>query len=197
MVSLYSENETCYNKYWCEFNMHFGDASLFDVIKLPYMIELEDITHAKELLDRLDKLHLSTDATSAFLMQSTLMELVSLFLENNPETNTPKEEDPFCDKLRTYINEHLSESISVKQLADEMCYNEKYFIDLFKQHFPTTPAQYIKSVKLEKAKYELLYTDHKIAYIIDQIGYPNIQMFSKDFKKFTSFSPTAFRQTFK
>lgn len=197
MVSLYSEDETCYNKYWCDFNMHLDDVSLFDVIKFPYMIELDDITHAKELLDRLDRLHLSTDPTSAFQIQSTLIELVSMFLEHDADASSLKENDPFCDKIRAYIQEHISESITIKELADEMCYNDKYFIDIFKQHFSSTPAKYIRSVKLEKAKQELLYTDNTITNIINRIGYSNVQMFSKDFKKHTGYSPTDFRRLFK
>ncbi len=198
MVSLYSENETCYNKYWCDFIMQIGDASLFDVIPFPYMIELNDISHAKELLDRLDRLHLSTDAASALLIKSTLIELVALFLENSTNNVWYRSiNDPFNEKVETFIYKHISEHIAVKRLADEMGFNEKYFIDLFKRHFRTTPALYIKNIRLERAKHELLYSDKKLTYIVDEIGYSNIQMLSKDFKAYTGFSPSAFRKQFK
>ncbi len=61
----------------------------------------------------------------------------------------------------------------------------------------TTPAQYIKHVRLEQAKYELLYTNGKADQIIDKIGYSTVQKFSTDFKKYTDYSPLQFKKTFR
>ena len=198
MVSLYSENETCYNKYWCEFFMHFDGVSLFDVIDFPYMIELEDISRALELFELLDRLHLRNDAASALQLNAALLELVSMFLEHDTrETAHNTKENPFADKIKAYINAHISETLSVKELADAMGFNEKYFIEVFKRHFGTTPAKYVKSVRLDKAKHELLYSECKISSIPSKIGYSTLQKLSKDFKDYTDFSPSEFRKHFK
>lgn len=197
-VSLYSENETCYNKYWCEFMMHFDGVSLFDVIDFPYMIELDNISHAQKLFDRLNELNLNTDVASAFFLKSALLELVALFLKNDSRNIEHKPtNDLFAERIKDFIDKHIAEQISVKTLADEMCFNEKYFIEIFKRHFNSTPAQYVKSVRLERAKHELLYNDDKISYIIARIGYSNIQKFSKDFKFYTGFTPSDFRKKVK
>lgn len=197
IVSLYSENETCYNKYWCEFLMHFDGISLFDVIKFPYVVSLEDITYAKYLMDRLDSLHLMTDAASALKLNATLLELIALMLGNAGYTVDELKKDEFAERVKKYINDNLAGDLSVKTLADEMCFNERYFISLFKRHFSTTPAKYIKTTRLEAAKHLLLYTDSKAVYIVNKIGYSGIQKFSKDFKAYTGFSPTEFRKNFK
>ncbi|MGN0163004.1 MAG: AraC family transcriptional regulator [Candidatus Ornithomonoglobus sp.] len=198
LVSLYSENETCYNKYWCDFLMHFDGVSLFDVIDFPYMIELDDISHALELFKRLDELHLKTDTGSALMLKSTLLELAAMFLENDTrERKRGAASDPFADTMKSFICEHISEKLSVKTLADKMGFNEKYFIEVFKQHFGTTPAQYVKSARLETAKHELLYTDNKILYIPNKIGYSSLQKLSRDFKAYTGFTPSEFRKKFK
>ena len=198
MVSLYSENETCYNKYWCEFIMKIDGISLFDKISFPYMIELEDISRALELFEKLDELHMKTDIASAFLIKAALLELTAMFLEHSgsPKRNEIKS-DPFADRMRRYINENLSENLSVGALANEMGFNEKYFIEVFKKSFGTTPAQYVKRVRLEAAKHELLYSDVKILYIPNKIGYSSLQKLSKDFKAYTGFSPSEFRKKFK
>ena len=78
-----------------------------------------------------------------------------------------------------------------------MGFNEKYFISIFNKHFGITPALYIKHMRLETAKYDLLYTNHSIAFIADTIGFSTIQKLSKDFKEYTGFTPTEFRKTFK
>ena len=198
MVSLYSENETCYNKYWCEFIMHFDGISLFDVIDFPYMIALDDMSRAIELFELLDRLHLRNDAASALQLNAALLELVSMFLENDTrETAHDTKDNPFADKIRAFIVAHISENLSVKELADMMGFNEKYFIDVFKRHFGTTPAKYVKSVRLEMAKHELLYSDIKVSSIPAKIGYSSLQKLSKDFKAYTQFAPSEFRSRFK
>ena len=198
LVSLYSENKTCYNKYWCEFLMHFDGISLFDVIDFPYMIELADNTRALELLQQLDDLHLKNDAFSALRIKSALLELISMFLENDvrPTEHTEKH-DSFADMMKSFIDEHIAEKLSVGVLAKKMGFNEKYFIEVFKTHFGTTPAQYVKTARLEKAKYELLYTDNKISYIPGKLGYSTLQKLSADFKTYTGFTPSEFRKKFK
>ena len=45
-------------------------------------------------------------------------------------------------------------------------------------------------MRLETAKYDLLYTDHSIAFIADTIGFSTIQKLSKDFKEYTATATT-------
>ena len=103
----------------------------------------------------------------------------------------------FVKFINDYIKNHIHEKISVKSLSNLMGFNEKYFISIFNKHFGITPALYIKHMRLETAKYDLLYTDHSIAFIADTIGFSTIQKLSKDFKEYTGFTPTEFRKTFK
>ena len=197
MVSLYSENETCYNKYWCEFLMHFDGISLFDRLSFPYMIEPSDQGRALGLFERLDELHLKTDTASAFLIKAALLELTAMFLENGERHYNTVKRDPFAERVKGYIDKNLSEDLSVGALAREAGFNEKYFIEVFKKSFGTTPAQYVKRVRMEAAKNELLYSDIKILYIPNKIGYSSLQKLSKDFKAYTGFSPSEFRKNFK
>ena len=198
MVALYSENDTCYNKYWCEFIMHFDGISLFDVIDFPNMIELSDISRAVELFELLDKLHLRNDAAAALQLNAALLELVSMFLDyDTREEKHSAKDNPFADKIRAYVTEHITENLSVRKLASSMGFNEKYFIDVFKHHFGTTPAKYVKSVRLEKVKHELLYSDIKVSLIPAKTGYSTLQKLSRDFKESTGFSPSEFRKSFK
>jgi AraC-like DNA-binding protein len=197
-VSLHCEDETCYNKYWIDFIMHFDGVSLFDVIDFPYMIELDDPSRALELVRQLDDLHIQTDAGSAIMMKSILLELVSMFLKNDTREITHKAvDDPFADELKEFIFENLSNDLSVKVLASKMGFNEKYFISLFKQHFNTTPAHYVKTLRLERVKSDLLYSSKPLMYIAYNVGYSNTQKLAKDFKAYTGFSPAEFRRKFK
>ena len=159
-VSLYSENETCFNK--------------------------------------LSELRLKNDAVSALMTKSILIELLAIFLScDKAKPHDEIQDDEFVKFINDYIKNHIHEKISVKSLSNLMGFNEKYFISIFNKHFGITPALYIKHMRLETAKYDLLYTDHSIAFIADTIGFSTIQKLSKDFKEYTGFTPTEFRKTFK
>ena len=130
-------------------------------------------------------------------MKTALLQLVTLMLENANAPASQIESDQFARKINTWMTERLTQKFSVKSLAEYMGFNEKYFISLFKKHFHTTPAQYIKHRRLEQAKYELLYTNDKAASIIEKIGYSTVQKFSADFRDYTGYTPSQFKKTFR
>lgn len=197
-VSLYSENETCYNKYWCDFSATINGKSLFDIIDFPYVVHIENPDYVKSLFNKLSELRLKNDAVSALMIKSILIELLAIFLScDKAKPHDEIQDDEFVKFINDYIKNHIHEKISVKSLSNLMGFNEKYFISIFNKHFGITPALYIKHMRLETAKYDLLYTDHSIAFIADTIGFSTIQKLSKDFKEYTSFTPTEFRKTFK
>lgn len=197
-VSLYSENETCYNKYWCDFIARLNGQSLFSIIDFPYLVHLDDINYPKSLFDRLDELHLKTDIASALMIKATITELLSIFLQNGAEKNNIEfKENQFVNNAISFIQKNIDKKLSVRDIAKTMQYNEKYFIELFKNHFGMTPAKYVKTMRLENAKRELLYTNRSISYIANQIGYSTVQKFSRDFKTYSGFTPLEFRKKFK
>lgn len=177
--------------------MNLEEHSLFELIDIPYLVHLEEISYAKSLFDRLEELHLKTDLISAFTMKTALLQLVTLLLENANSPASNIKSDHFAREINAWMAERLTQKFSVKSLADHMGFNEKYFISLFKKHFHTTPAQYIKQRRLEQAKYELLYTNDKAAQIIEKIGYSTVQKFSADFRDYTGYTPLQFKRTFR
>lgn len=117
-----------------------------------------------------------------------------MFLEYDTSGSQGKlKNDPFAEKLKAFIGKHILEDLSVKTLAKKMGYSEKYFIKLFNDHFGDTPAQYIKGIRLAMARHELLYSDNKVMYIANKLGYSSAEKMSRDFKKYTGFSPLEFR----
>ena len=80
-VSLYSQNETCYNKYWCDFFATINGKSLFDIIDFPYVVHIENPDYVKLLFNKLSELRLKNDAVSALMIKSILIELLAIFFE--------------------------------------------------------------------------------------------------------------------
>ena len=85
--------------------------------------------------------------------------------------------------LTTYINEHYSESLSLKKLADMVSVAPSYLSKFFRQETGTTLTAYISSVRLEHAYTDLLTTDYSINYVAEKNGFANYAMFVQKFKE--------------
>jgi len=71
------------------------------------------------------------------------------------------------------------------------------FRHLFKQETGTTPAQYLKDVRLAKAEKMLRTTFLSIKQILKQVGLTSNAHFVRDFRRKYGTTPTAYRRTLK
>lgn len=102
-------------------------------------------------------------------------------------------ENALPDSIR-YINEHYSEDISIKTLSEIEHYNESYYCEWFRKKTGLSPREYIKELRVEKAKELLLNTDYSVLQIAEQVGYSYNSSFSRIFKETEGISPDHFRR---
>ncbi|MOA03856.1 Arabinose operon regulatory protein [compost metagenome] len=98
------------------------------------------------------------------------------------------------NKICAYIDEHISEDLSLVRLADEIHFNPSYLSRLFKQERGMKLSEYIEDARFAKAKELLRRTELKIAEIGTCIGYEAPHSFTRVFKKWTGMSPQEFRE---
>lgn len=92
-----------------------------------------------------------------------------------------------------HIHNNYQDSISIKYLADLESYNATYFTDWFKKNVGMTPTEYIKRIRIEKAKDLLLTTKYNLTQIAGQVGYSHSTTFCKVFKDITGVSAKEYR----
>lgn len=92
-----------------------------------------------------------------------------------------------------YIEAHLEEPISMKQIADLMHLNASYFSVLFKEQTGVTFSDYLTRVRLQKAKELLVSTRLSISDIAEKVGYGTSKYFIKVFKDNEGSSPRQYR----
>lgn len=121
---------------------------------------------------------------------------ISLF-ENavqNEESETSQEQ-PIL-KIVRYMQEHLSEEISLTVLADRFHLSAQYISQLFKNEIGVNYLTYLTNIRMELAKKLLLSTPLSIAEISDKTGYSDYRVFTKVFKKTEGVTPSQYRQSF-
>ena len=98
------------------------------------------------------------------------------------------------DKAKYYISEHLTEELTVSNIAASLYITPNYFSRLFKRVTKEGCNEYIVRKRIEKAKSLLETTSLKTGKIAMMVGYRDTNYFSLAFKKHTGKSPTKYRE---
>ncbi|USD67201.1 AraC family transcriptional regulator [Vibrio sp. SCSIO 43136] len=86
------------------------------------------------------------------------------------------------EKIDLYIQQNISEPISIDDLAELLHCSKFYFLREFKKLMDVTPYQYIMGKRLEQAKSKLNAPEVNIAEISHQFGFNDQSHFTRAFK---------------
>ena len=94
----------------------------------------------------------------------------------------------------SYIEEHLSEKITLEQTAEQAGLSPAYFSQLFKQETGETFSDYLINRRIERAKKLLLQTDDTIVSVMEQAGYRDMKYFRNLFTEKVGVTPVKYRK---
>ena len=94
-----------------------------------------------------------------------------------------------------YIQSHLSDSLSLEELAEHLHISPSHLSRTFKKNCRQSLTDYINNERIAKAKEYLETTDRLTYEIAELIGYKDATYFSSIFKKYTGLTPTEYRQS--
>lgn len=116
--------------------------------------------------------------------------------------NNEVKEKPVVKKERVitgitkYMQEHLSEEVSLHILSEEFHLNSQYISQLFKNEIGVNFLTYLTNIRMEHAKKLLLSSSLSIAEVSEQSGYGDYRVFTKVFKKSEGITPSQYRRDF-
>jgi AraC family transcriptional regulator len=94
----------------------------------------------------------------------------------------------------SYINENLTEDLSLKEISNAIEMSPHYFTRMFKQSTGMSAYQYVIHCRMERAKHLLCKQDLSIAEVAQQIGFQNQGHFTNAFRKNTGTTPKKYRR---
>lgn len=97
-------------------------------------------------------------------------------------------------QMMMYVQEHFAEKISISQLAEVSFLSERGCYRVFQECLHMTPADYIKSYRLQIACQMLLKTDLNLTEISQACGLGSGSYFGKTFKENIGCTPMEYRQ---
>jgi len=98
------------------------------------------------------------------------------------------------DTLCTRIEADPGAWRSLDTLAEQAGYSKDHFIRLFRKHRGVTPGEYIIRSRIESARSLLVFSEQTVTQIAEQLGYPDVYSFCKQFKARTGQTPTEYRR---
>lgn len=100
-------------------------------------------------------------------------------------------------KAVQYIEEHISDVLTIKEVAQQVHLNPSYFSVLFKEEAGLTFIDYVTQLRMKKAKELLESSSLSLDAISEQIGLQTTSYFIRMFKKFESITPKQYRDQVK
>lgn len=94
---------------------------------------------------------------------------------------------------RNYIERHYNQIISIRALEDISSYSYRNLQRVFYSLFKETIGAYQTRLKVENGYKKLLYSSAQISDIALEVGFADVQSFSKTFKKHFNCSPSVAR----
>lgn len=102
-------------------------------------------------------------------------------------------ESDMVSRVILYMQDHLTETISVQQLADMVYVSKSYLSRLFKQKTGVSLMDYLNSLRMESAKAMLVASNLNTEEIAYQTGYHSTKFFYRAFRAYTGMSTREYR----
>jgi AraC-like DNA-binding protein len=195
-LSYAPDDDNPLGKYWCHFSATVGDVNLFQMLELPHWIHVQDVQKLERQFQVLIELNRSTAVTAPLRIKAILFEIISEYIEQSSQEQLHLAATTSSSKINSvlsYIERHLSDPMSVEELAKLVHFHPNYFMHYFKSMMGLSPIVYINKKRLEKARRLLTTTDQSISAIAEEIGM-ELYYFSRIFKKQIGMSPSEYRK---
>ena len=103
-------------------------------------------------------------------------------------------ENPHISAIKQYINDHISEEISLEKISRQIHLAPQYICALFKKNTGLTVTQFILKERIDLAKRYIIATSDSISSIAEACGFNDYCYFSHTFKKVTGVSANQYRK---
>lgn len=143
-----------------------------------------------ELLFAMRNDHRLNEAETSTLIYSMLMKL----LEHSGASGAGSSGNPVIDRAIGYIQSHLTDKLSVEEIAANAGYSASYFSHLFAEETGLSPYQFVVKSRIEYAQQLLKTTRQTVQEIAFQCGFNSAANFCYTFRKLVGTSPHEYRR---
>lgn len=98
----------------------------------------------------------------------------------------------YIRQSKAFMEKYHGDNIQLEKIASAAFMSRFHYIRIFRQVYGKTPRQYLRDLRVERAK-DLLKKGHSVTEVCFTVGYESLPTFSKIFKQGTGHSPKAYQ----
>ncbi len=144
------------------------------------------------LLEKYTDREIAIVASKVFAVEIDRKNQSAFIMFNGQKTH----EDEPVKKAQEFIENNISDRISVEELALKFAIGKRNFERRFKKATNNTPVEYMQRVKIEAAKKCLETSRKNVNEVMYDVGYTDTKAFRTVFKKITGLSPIDYRNKY-
>lgn len=144
--------------------------------------------------------HFIRTLSDFLLLKSALYYMLSILKQENllaaPDPlSEPDRRITVIKQALSYMKEHSSEKIYIRDIADQVNMNEQYFCRFFKKIIGKPPIEYLSEIRIKHACHLLSSTDQPVMEICLECGFNNLGNFMHAFRKSCGCTPLQYRKS--
>ncbi len=160
---------------------------------------LQNDPEISSLIDRLIRLFRENNPFKPFFIKNTLRELIVRLSQTQVRTGLVQRTNQHLTTNRlayviAYIRENLTRALSVEELCDKACLSKSHFFRLFKSELGVSPAQFILTERIRRAKTILSNPAKSITDACYESGFNSLTHFSSAFRSVEHMCPRQFKR---
>lgn len=185
---------------WSHVGFHIlDDIDLFSCIGLPLVMEGSVSRRIGETNEALAELQsgASPDLSRIARRKALGFELLALVAERatvRSGWDVWMQHHPDWNETLKYIGRNLAAPLDIPALAERSHLSVSRFHHMFREKTGKPPGQYIRDLRLARARQLLIANDLPVKNVAQLTGYDDVFHFSRIFKKYCGTSPAIFRE---
>ncbi|MBO4591511.1 MAG: helix-turn-helix domain-containing protein, partial [Eubacterium sp.] len=174
--SYYNAPECNWDFHWLHFYGSGIEGYLADIIDNWAPVEIPDMD---EFFNNLYKNEHDSNPLGAVQSSTRIINLCSSYLMTlkTEQTSESGKISPVVRNAASYLEEHLSEDISLDTMCENMKVSKYYLSHIFKEQIGCSPYEYLITIRLSTAKALLRSTDKSVSEIAELCGFNKCSYF--------------------
>ncbi len=135
------------------------------------------------------------DAFSSLALESISAELL-IAASRNKSGKSERTAPPWLERVKEFLRENSSKPPGLSDLALAVGVHPTHLARVFRQFEHCTAGDYVRRIRIEKAKMSMISTNESLVEIALKTGFADQTHFTRTFKRLTGMTPTEFRRVF-
>lgn len=148
-----------------------------------------------DILEQMVRLHSQLCTETVMKLQSQYIQMLAKLQELVRTSEAESRSGRLAAVISAYLRKHEDVPFRMEWMEKEFHYNLDYISRCLKRHTGMSPLEYLRHVRMEKARRLLEQSDElTIKQIAEMVCMPDANYFSRMFRKDTGMSPVAYRK---